>query len=198
MTRWYLDACSLINLYASRHLETIAAQQTHPFLVVPTVVAEAGWIYERSGLVRGGKVPIPMTALADAGVIEVISPTSVMMAQFMRLVLDLDDGEAMTIAAAIETWDSGVVTDDDAALNYLKQRSAVVTSTSLSLLREIFVALPDKERKEMLLDLRICARYIPSARHPDLTWRKEMVEDQFRENVMAESERTAGQQTTRN
>lgn len=191
MTRWYLDACSLINLYASRHLEAIAARQTGPFLVVPTVVAEAGWIYQRSGLERGCRVPIPMTALADAGVIEVISPTAAMMAQFMRLVLDLDDGEAMTIAAAAETRDSGVVTDDDAALNYLAQWPAVATSTSLSLLRDIFTDLPDNERGEMLLDLRICARYIPGARHPELTWWKALVREQLRGTVVAELERTA-------
>lgn len=191
MTRWYLDACSLINLYASRHLEAIAARQTGPFLVVPTVVAEAGWIYKRSGLERGCRVPIPLTALADAGVIEVISPTPAVMARFMRLVLHLDDGEAMTIAAAAETVDSGVVTDDDATLTYLGQRTAVATSTSLSLLRDIFVDLPDNERGEMLLDLRICARYIPGARHPELTWWKGLLEDQFRGTVVAELEKTA-------
>lgn len=170
MSGWFLDACSLINLYASGRLGVLAARQGRPFLLVPTVVAEAGWVYGRNGAERAERVPIDLEPLKARRQVEVVRPTAAMTAHFLRLAADLDDGEAMTIAAALETEGAGVVTDDEAALNYLGALGRCPVSTSLALLREDLAGAPHETCREVVLNLRICARYVPSLRHPDIDW----------------------------
>jgi hypothetical protein len=65
----FLEACALINLYGSGQLLALARRQ--PFLIVPTVVAEAGWVYTRQGQERGSRQPIDLLPLLAEGLIEV-------------------------------------------------------------------------------------------------------------------------------
>lgn len=71
MTQWFLDAYSLINLYASGRLVEIAEQQGQPFLLVPKVIEEATWVYVREGNERGDRVPIELDPLIARGAIKV-------------------------------------------------------------------------------------------------------------------------------
>lgn len=173
MRGWFLDACSLINLYASGQLGALAAQQGRPFLLVPTVVAEAGWVYSRSGTERGERIPINLEPLKAQQQVEVIRPTAAMTAHFLQLAADLDDGEAMTIAAVLETEGAGVVTDDEAALNYLGALGRCPVSTSLAMLRDVLAEATPETCREAVLNLRLCARYVPSPRHPNIDWWKQ-------------------------
>lgn len=158
MTQWFLDACSLINLYASGRLGEIAEQQGQPFLLVPKVIEEANWIYVREGNERGSRVPIELDSLIGRGALAVTPLTRDIQAHFIRLAVELDDGEAMTIAAASE-HNVGVITDDEAALKYLGQKTGLQASTSLTLLRQHLSEVPAEACLDVILNLRICARY---------------------------------------
>ncbi|MGI8747742.1 MAG: hypothetical protein ACR2J4_05240 [Deinococcus sp.] len=175
MTGWYLDACALINLYASGQLPDLARQQGRPFLLVPTVVQEAGWVFERRGEERGERVPIDLGPLEREGLIEVVLPDAAVQARFLQLVTELDDGEAMTIAAANMSGDAGVVTDDQAAIRYLNALAGPAVTTSLALLRAHLSAFPLSEGREVLLNVRICGRYVPGPSHPEITWWREVL-----------------------
>ena len=169
MTAWFLDACGLINLYASGHLPGLARQQQRPFLLVPNVVREAGWVFERQGKERGGRVPIDLSPLQAEGLIEVTEPSAAVRTLFLKFAAELDDGEAMTIAAASLT-DAGVVTDDDAASRYLGALNGPAVTSSLALLRKYLQDAALTDQQEALINIRICARYLPGPRHPEVGW----------------------------
>lgn len=170
MTRWFLDACSLINLYASGQLESLAARQDQPFLLVPKVVEEAGWIYTRVGNERGERIPIQLDPLISQQLLKVVTLTPDMQTEYVRLAAELDDGEAMTIAASLSTNEAGVVSDDDAALKFIARQETLEASTSLTLLREHLAQSSPIVCSEVILNLRISARYVPSLRHPEVAW----------------------------
>ncbi len=170
MTRWFLDACSLINLYASGQIGDLAARQGQPFLLVPKVVAEATWIYSREGNERGERVRIDLAPLIAQRSLQVVSLSPGMQAQYIRLAVELDDGEAMTIAASLATDNAGVITDDEAALKFLAKEADLRASTSLSLLREHLEQAPTDVCLDVILNLQISARYVPGPRHPEVAW----------------------------
>ena len=178
MTQWFLDACSLINLYASGRLGEIAEQQAQPFLLVPKVIEEATWVYARDGKQRGSRVPIKLGSLVARGALEITPLTRSIRAHYIRLAVELDDGEAMTIAAALDHNELGVITDDEAALKYLARETGVETLTSLSLLREHLSESPPEACLEVILNLRICARYVPGPRHPEIKWWRSFTEQE--------------------
>lgn len=76
----------------------------------------------------------------------------------------------MTIAAAFEHNEVGVITDDEAALKYLAQKTGLQATTSLTLLREHLSEAPAEACLDVILNLRIRARYVPGPRHPEVTW----------------------------
>jgi len=168
VTERFLDACALINLYGSGELMALARKQ--PFLVVPTVVAEAGWVYERQEQERGPRQPIDLSPLLDEGLMVIVEPSPAALRRFLQLAILLDDGEAMTIACALEGSEAVVVTDDEAAIRYLRTLPAPGVVTSLTLLRDHLNSFPLEDRREVLLNVRICARYVPGPRHPEFTW----------------------------
>ncbi len=170
MTAWFLDACGLINLYASGHLPGLARQQQRPFLLVPNVVREAGWVFERQGQERGARVPIDLGSLQDEGLIEVTEPSAAVRTVFLQLAAELDDGEAMTIAAAASLIDAGVVTDDEAAIRYLNTLKGPAVTSSLALLRTYLHDAELSDQQEALINIRVCARYLPGPRHPEIGW----------------------------
>jgi hypothetical protein len=175
VTRWFLDACSLINLYASGQLGALAVRQGQPFLLVPKVVAEATWIYSRDGNERGERVRIDLGPLIAQNLLEVVSLTPEMRAHYIRLAVELDDGEAMTIAASLEIADAGVITDDEAALKFLAKETGLQASTSLSLLREHLEQAPPGICLDVILSVLISARYVPGPRHPEVAWWRKYV-----------------------
>jgi predicted nucleic acid-binding protein len=82
----------------------------------------------------------------------------------------LDDGEAMTIACAANRPRAVVVTDDEAAIRYLQKLPEPGVVTSLTLLRDHLEGLPLQDRRDALMNVRICARYVPGPRHPEFAW----------------------------
>ncbi|MFC3833338.1 MULTISPECIES: hypothetical protein [Deinococcus] len=170
MTPWFLDACSLINLYASGRLADVARHVQGPLLIVPKVVEEAGWVFERVGLERGERRPIDLRPHSDAGVVQVVRLTHTAHLAFLDLAHRIDDGEAMTIAAALAWEGAGVVTDDEAARRLLDGLDMPVSTTSLSLLRTALIGCVRNDLRETLINVTVCGRYLPSPRHPEWEW----------------------------
>lgn len=175
MTPWFLDACALINLYASGRLADVARHVQGPLLVVSKVVEEAGWVFERVGLERGARQPIDLVPLTDAGLVQVVPLTPPAHLAFLDLAHRVDDGEAMTIAAALAWEGAGVVTDDEAARRLLDGPDMPTSTTSLSLLRAALHDVSQDELKESLLNLTVSGRYEPSVRHSEWSWWQEVV-----------------------
>lgn len=170
MTPWFLDACALINLYASGRLVDIARHVQGPLLIVPKVVEEAGWVFERVDLERGERRPIDLLPLMDAGLVQIVPLTSAAHLVFLDLAHRVDDGEAMTIAAALSLEGAGVVTDDEAALRLLDGPDMPNSTTSLSLLRIALTGCERSDLREVLINVMVCGRYLPGPRHPESSW----------------------------
>ncbi|MFK7602069.1 hypothetical protein ACI3L1_07630 [Deinococcus sp. SM5_A1] len=170
MSLWFLDACALINLYASGRLAEVARHVQGPLLVVPKVVEEAGWIFERVGLERGERQPIDLAPFMDKGLIQVVPLTPTAHQSFLDLAYRIDDGEAMTIAAALASEEAGVVTDDEAARRLLDSSGMPMSITSLSLLRAALTGCEQGDLREALINVMVCGRYVPGSRHPEWVW----------------------------
>jgi hypothetical protein len=112
-----LDACSLINLYATRQIEAILASHPDSFAVVDTVRRESGYVF-RGGNGPGAteQEPIDLGPLEAAGLLVALTAVSeAELLTYIDLLLEMGDGEAMTGAVAIHRGLT-VVTDDRKAL----------------------------------------------------------------------------------
>ena len=174
MQRWYLDACSLINLYATRKLEELANDLGIRFVVMSKVYpGEAHYIFSRVGSERGELEAIDLSRAINNGSIKIDGELSTEELEvYVAYAALLDDGEAMTIAAA-ELRNCGIVTDDLRAWKVLQEHAPdVPRMTTLNLIKSW------SERKsvdgvvirDMFNDIRIRARFMPSPKEPDYVW----------------------------
>jgi len=175
-TDWYLDACALINLYASGRLANVAAALGVRFHVVPKVYPEeAGYILSPQPDGRLERDPIDLAPLIQAGVIlEAGAPQGAAVAALLRFAARVDDGEAMTMAVALNATPrpAGVVTDDGAALRLLEAEPGASFTTSFTLLRR-WSEVAQAEVAEVSTALRnveVRGRYRPGLSHPEYAW----------------------------
>lgn len=167
-----LDACSLINLYATRRIAEILTGHPGQFCVVDVARREAGYVF------RGGAGPdaaereaIDLTRLEASGLLATLTAESEEeLRTYIDLTLEMDDGEAMTGAIAIHRR-FGVITDDRKALRILTERG-VPCDTSLNVIKEWIERehLAVEEVQGILLDIRQRARYLPHRTHPLCSW----------------------------
>jgi predicted nucleic acid-binding protein len=133
-----LDACCVINLFASQRMAEILEALEQPVAVVAHVAHEEA-LYVYNGPpenVRQGKEQIQIALLIETGQVMIASLAGEREQEaFVRLAAALDDGEAMTAAIAIERgW--AIATDDGQAINYLGANyPAVDIVTTPALLR---------------------------------------------------------------
>jgi predicted nucleic acid-binding protein len=173
---WYfLDACSLLNLYASGRLEQIATALGLQFSVLPVVYPnESQFVYARDGLRRLDSVPLDLSASLKSGAVRIEANLSdaenVLYLEFANA--DIDDGEAMTAAAAIVRG-SGLVTDDRKARRVIAERAPQTEIIgSIGLVRRWVESQNVKtaEASEVLLNIEICGNYTIGKREPELAW----------------------------
>ncbi len=130
-----LDACAVVNLYATRWMGPILAAVAGPVAVTDVVAREAQFV------LRGGtgddareREPIDLQPLLNDGLLEVISSDiEEELLTFIDLTQEVGEGEAMTAALAIHRG-CIVVTDDRKASRILFARG-VALRTSLDLIR---------------------------------------------------------------
>lgn len=175
-----LDACCVLNLYATRRCEEILRAIAARFAVADLVAGEAIYVF------RGGAGPdarerdqIDLRALSDAGMLEILHSQSVdETASFVNFAAELDDGEAMTCALAVHRGTT-VATDDRKALRILKERAPQVpVYTTCHLLQQWAtsgtVTAPDV--RQALLDIQERGRYLPPKDHPLSTWWESVIQ----------------------
>lgn len=166
-----LDACVLINLCATDHVEAIARTLDIQFVVAREVSGEA--LYLRpADLTTQELVPIRLEPLIADRVLEVTDLRSDELATFVAAAALLDDGEAATLALAVHRHPN-LATDDRAALRLIaaEYRELQVHSTSQLLRRYCEAASVSPEHAAACLTaIEQRASFIPGAADPELTW----------------------------
>jgi hypothetical protein len=169
-----LDACSVINLWASCEFERILKSPLGPFAVVDIVARESLFVR------RGGSGPnandreaIVLRPLIEAGLIqELVASSPAELTSFVQFASQIDDGEAMTCAIAVSRGHA-VVTDDRKTLRLLaRDYPQVPTLTTSSIIRAWADAesVPLSTVASMLKLIHVRARFLPGKHDPHQVW----------------------------
>ncbi len=180
MDWFFLDSCSLLNLAASQQLVLIAKTLKLRFSVIQEVYPkESQFVYLREGRTRLEAVPLDLSAVIESGVLRIEADLSpVELETFLELATaGIDDGEAMTAAAAIHRK-AGLVTDDRKARRIITDHYPDITMIgSLGLVRQWAEKqrLSKLEILEVLENIEICARYTIGKRDPEFVWSQSLL-----------------------
>ena len=165
-----LDACAVINLYATRHRKAIVAAVPTRVGVVDRVQAEAHYVRRGgSGEDSDERETVDLASLIVSGDIQIVTPTQEELDRFLALTVQMDDGEAMTGAVAlVRGW--VVVTDDRKAERILRGQIRIRSSLDLIKTWADLKAIDQATIREVLTDLRERGTYFPHRSHPLRTW----------------------------
>lgn len=165
-----LDACVVINLFASRHMAAILDTAPGQVAVADLVVAES--LYVR----RGGAgddanepEPVDLSPLIATNRLSVLTATDEELETFVGLTLDVDDGEAMTLALAIHRQ-ATVVTDDRKVKRVLAGRAPLRSTPDLIKDWADQANVPEPVLRLALIDVQQRGSYLPGRTHPLRTW----------------------------
>lgn len=169
-----LDACAVINFYATRHMDRVLA-------TMPGTVAIADVVPRESQFVRAGtegddedsdeRERVELQPFVATGLLTVIaSDDENELLTFLDFSLQVDDGEAKTAAIAFHRQ-ATVITDDRKAIRLLTGHDVVVEST-LEILKSCCdqVTASESYVREILTNLQTRARYEPGRGHPYRAW----------------------------
>jgi len=178
--RILLDACCLINLFASAHVEDILSTIPAPFGVAAAVRREALYILSEHVDEEPLNEPEPVSVepLVASGLLTILHPESEQEeATYIDFAADLDDGEAMTCALAIHrSYD--IATDERKAIRILGERAPqVVIYTTASLVRWwVETGHIDPQSVGNALDaIQVRGRFRPGRNDPLLSWWESML-----------------------
>lgn len=167
-----LDACAVVNLYATRWMGPILTANGSSFALADVVASEAQFV------LRGGpgedareREPVDLQPFLTVGLLEVVSTdVEEELLTFIDLTQEVGEGEAMTAALAIHRG-CAVVTDDRKASRLLSDRG-VALSTSLDLIRvwSESPTVPQEVLRLALIDLRQRGNYDPPRGHALREW----------------------------
>ena len=174
-----MDASCLLNLYATGRVADIAA-------ALPWQLAAVDYVLERETLyIRatggyeepGATVSVDLSPLTEAGLLLVLTlegPGE--QTHFVELAADMDDGEAMTGAMAINRG-FAVAIDDRKARRVLGEKAPELRLLStLDILHWWSGAVSLQEVNRALQAMRYGARYVPGNRDPLYGWWRNIVE----------------------
>ncbi len=170
-----LDACCVINLFATGRIEEILRLLPYRF-AVSQLVADEEVLSIRStadSAEHPDRRPVNPRELESSGCLEVMDlATPVEKTEFARFAVDLDDGEASICALAV-VHGGAVATDDRKALRVLDRLALQVPALQTPELLHEWVrrsrALPQEVRRA-LLDIRDRARFYPRRAAPHFSW----------------------------
>ena len=170
-----LDACCLLNLYATERMRDIVVALSHR-------VAVAGYVLEQEALfvwrpvlaeARDEQVPVDLSALVEEGLLQVLrlehQEEEAMFVDFAAL---MDDGEAITGALALHRG-YGVATDDRKARRIFANRAPTVPLTSTLELLKQWADQSHVAQEELLaavLAMQSGASYVPRQQDPLYNW----------------------------
>lgn len=174
-----LDACTLLNLYATGCLEEILTGLGYRVGVVEYVLQSEALFVERPDHVPPDREQVDIVELIKRGMIEVVEISDEAEAElFLTLAAELDDGEARTLAIAASRG-LGVATDDRKV-----HRVAARDCPHVPLFRslELFKQWADEDHidaarvRELLLNIRDRANFIPGKHDPTVFWWRSLIE----------------------
>ena len=174
-----MDASCLLNLYATGRIAEIAAVLPWQLAVVDYVLEhETLYIRATGGYEEPGTtISVDLSSLIEAGLLLVVrleGPGE--QARFVELAADLDDGEAMTGAMAINRG-FAIAIDDRKARRVLGEKDSELRLLStLGLLHLWSAAAPDQEVGRALEAMRYGARYVPGNRDPLYGWWRDLID----------------------
>jgi predicted nucleic acid-binding protein len=163
-----LDACVVINLYASGYMQEVIGALPGHVAIVDLVRAESLAI-RSSEDETDQRETIDLSPLVDRGLIEVLSATGDEFDTFIDLAVTLDDGEAMTAALAIRRGYS-IATDDRAAIRVLAGRVPIVSTLELVKLWADMLQISSDHLRDALTSLQVRGSYVPGRGHPLRSW----------------------------
>jgi hypothetical protein len=168
-----LDACCIINFYASGRMGDILASIPRSVTVAAYVrYHEAQAVYTADG--GGGQEAIDLDLYVDQGLLHIVDlETTAENANYINFAAYLgDDGEAITGAIAVErNWAIG--TDDGAATKFFRQRCPqlqIISSLELIKHWAETAHVGSTELGHALQLVKIRGRYQPHARHLLYPW----------------------------
>lgn len=171
---YVFDACSLLNLVASRRFVDIAAGTPAKFVVVELAASEVSYV-RRGGDGAGAneREPVDLRAFERDGYLSIVrldAPEEI--ATYVDFAMEMDDGEAASCAVAVHRHGT-LVTDDRKARRIVVGR---FPATSLLTTSELIKAWADGNDPDdgvlarILLDIEERANFRPSHRDPLHSW----------------------------
>ncbi len=171
----FLDACCVINLFATGRIEEILRLLPYRFAVSQLVADEEvlsirGAADSTEHSEREAVSPRELESPGCLTIFDVATPEE--RAEFARFAVDLDDGEASSCALAI-VHGGGVATDDRKALRVLEHSAAQVTTLQTPQLLHEWARRSGASAvqiREVLLSVRDRARFYPRSAAPHFSW----------------------------
>lgn len=185
MREAYIDACALLNLFATGRIEQILNDLRDSGVtlwVMPWVLGqEVLYIYAQEGGVRGDAQPVDPKPLIEAGLLRVALELSGKEEQsrLIELAARVDQGEAETVAAAL-CRGAELITDDGKTRKLIRASYPLLTNTTTVGLVKAWselsaVRLAPGELAQILRDIQIRGNFTPSSKDPDLAWWKQIL-----------------------
>ena len=166
-----IDACVLINLYATGRLSEIAAVLGLRLVVARQVSEET--FYLREGADPGAeRTAVDLAQLIGDGAIAVVELEESELALFVEVAARVDEGEAATITIAVAR-SLPIATDDRAALRLLAADHADVEVRTTSQLVRAFAQeaqLTAAETAECIRRIETLASFFPGRHDPEHDW----------------------------
>ncbi len=175
-----IDACSLINFYASAFFESILRDLLFQFYIVEQVKNESLYIRKPDDSDRGFDYePTMLDRYLNSDLLKVVKlETDDEKVLFLNLADQLDDGEAATLAIAINR-NMTVITDDKKAIRILRRDFPTIDySTTLDIVKEWSerILIGNIDLKKVLNNILIHANYLQSGKHHLFSWWKSILE----------------------
>jgi len=169
-----LDACALINFYASSFMDEIISSRQAQCHVVEQALQESLFIRRSSDTGMGfDKEPVLLDTFFQSGALQRAKlECEAEQNLFANLALQIDDGEAATIAIAI-LRNMQVVTDDKKAIRILKQEApGIVCLSTLAVIKawSETMSINPEQIKMALSNILKHANYRPGKGHPMFEW----------------------------
>jgi predicted nucleic acid-binding protein len=169
-----LDACALINLYASGFMGEIISSRQAQCYVVEQALQESLFIRRPSDTGVGfDKEPVKLDSYFQNKMLQTVKLESEAEQNlFVDLALQIDDGEAATIAIAISRH-MQVATDDKKAVRILKQEAPdIVCFSTLEVIKAWSekLSVNSEQMKVALSSILKHANYRPGKGHKLFEW----------------------------
>jgi predicted nucleic acid-binding protein len=164
------DACVLLNLLASGRFDDIAGGCDLRFAVVSEVAGETLYLRHAAS---GEHERIDLQVFVARGLLEVFKVNGrAEQLRFIELAVNLDDGEAASIAVA-EARDFALATDDKKARAVIQRKGVRIKLWStFELLRhwQAIAGISDGALGSVLENIADRAKFRPKPGHPEFKW----------------------------